>query len=350
MNNDFMKRIFSPVFTLSLLLLATLSTSCSRSTSSPQTKSIRFAQLPICYSAVAFVAQEEGYFPTNELHFTSFSVPAGPDVVTSLKTQSQDGADVGDIAVTPVVSMIGSGGEPVVLATMLTSDEQTKLMAFSNSGITEDPKTLKGKRIGVVKNTNGDVYLWRLLKKGNLSASDVQLVVGRPAELNRYLIHGDIDAAVLWDPFVVQAQREYKVLLTEKKTQDRGDLRTIIDPTIYTLAFNIVTTRAKLQRNREALASTIKGLIMASDYIEKNPDKAETILEKWLNLEPGDLSNFMKTTHFRVYIDVPQMKGWMTGELEWLNATQPGSTIPADLSPYIDASILESVDKSRVNE
>ncbi len=307
-----------------------------------------FAQIPIIYSAVSEIAGANGYFAQEGLQYSVFSVPAGPDVVTALKASAGSGVGAGAIAITPVITMIGAGDHPVILATTLSSNRQTKLVTFARTGITHDAQTLKGKRIGVTLNTNGDIYLSRLLRKGRLTSKDVTLVNGRPADLQGLLLRGDLDAAVLWDPFVVQTVRQAKT--DGSSAQSRGELRVLVDPSLHTLAFNIVTTQEKLNRNRDALVRVLRALIKAELYIHDHPKEAQEALEKWLRLQPGDLDDFFATTEFHVQADAPRLKNWMAEELVWLRERRPDTQVPVDLTPFVDDSLLKSIDPGRVRE
>jgi ABC-type nitrate/sulfonate/bicarbonate transport system substrate-binding protein len=290
--------------------------------------SLQLAQLPITYSAVTHLADALGYFSEEGLDCQVVSVPA----------------------VTPVITMIAAGADPVVIATTLRSDHQVAVVTFESSGISEDPATLRGKRVGVVRNTNGDIYLSRLLSRGGLTEQDITSVNGRPSDLKLLLLQGDLDAAVLWDPFVAQALREYGDRRASGGTQDRGEARALIDPSIHTLAFNVVTMSNKLASNREELVSFLRATIRAEDFISQDPVAAEELLRTWLGLVPGYLDNLMSTTQFHVYLDVPQMMQWMREELEWYRSEHPDTAIPEDLSPYIDSSLLREIDPSRVSE
>ena len=74
------------------------------------------------------------------------------------------------------------------------------------------------------------------------------------------------------------------------------------------------------------------------------------MLEQWLNLEKGDLSHFIKTTDFRVHLNVSQIVKDMGDELKWLKKRRPDTIIPDDLSVYIDTSLLKEIDPSRVTD
>lgn len=299
---------------------------------------LRFAQLPISYSAVTHLAEDLDSYQ-DVLRYVTQSVPAGPDVVAALRNRGPGGAHAGGIAVTPVITMIAAGETPVVLATTLRSNQRVRLVTFSGRGITDDPGTLRGKRVGVVLNTVGDIYLDRLLQSGGLARDEVTLVNGRPADLRNLLLNGELDAAVLWDPFVTQAVRLYNA--REDKTL--GEIEVLLDPALYDLAFNIVTTRDRVAEKREELKKLIAASAAAGQFMQGSPAEAQSRLETWLGLESGDLDHFMGTTSFEVYLDAEQMKQWMKEELMWLQGRRPEIEIPADFSPYVDESLLLEV-------
>ncbi len=309
-------------------------------------KELRLAELPVSPSAVTHIAKELGYYMEEDVAVFIESVAAGPDVMTTLRSPA--GAQLGTIAVTPVVSLIAAGEHPIVLATTILSNEHVRLVSFSDTGITEDPQTLKGKRIGRVRNTIGEIYLSRLLQKGGLSESDIDLIDGRPADLRNLLIRGDIDAAVLWDPFVFQVDRLYQEQKNKKLVEDRGSTVIYVDPDLYTLAYNIVTTKEKMVDNENEIKKFLQAVIKAGEYIQNNPHEAQQYLESWLGLETGDLNYFMKTTNFDVHLNTATMNRWLKEEFEWLKTVQTTKEEPSNFSQFIDGSILFTIDESRV--
>lgn len=336
------------IFILFILgVVSLVSLSCNKRVDESR---ITFAQLPITYSAVTHIAEAKGSYKEEGLNVVTMSVPAGPDVISALRARGENAATVGSIAVTPVITMIASGDAPVVLATTLKSDRRVHLITFSETGITDDPSTLKEKTIGVVKNTVGDIYLTRLLNKGGLSNEDVKIVAGSPLDLKNLLLRGDLDAATLWDPFIEQTIREYKKQRGSNLVADRGNPEVFVDPGLYTLAFNVVTTKSMLDKNRPEIVKMLRAVIKAGDYIKTNPKDAQNQIETWLNLESGVLDEFMETTDFNVHLDAEQMKIWMREELEWLQSVRSDAVIPDDFSPYIDSSLLKEIDSTRVRE
>ena len=302
-------------------------------------------ELPITYSTVTHIANAKGFVEKEGLDYEVISVPAGPDIITSLKGGGTKTANVGSIAITPVISMIGAGDHPVVLATALQSNERIQLVTFSDSGITENPSTLKGKKIGVVLGTVGEIYLTRLLSKGSLTDKDVVSVNGRPADLNNLFLRGDLDAIVSWEPWVARA---IKAAESKSENTDVGQPVVYMDPSLYTLRFNIVTTKEKLDKNRDAIVKFLRACVKAGEFISDNPAESRLLVEDWLKMSGTDLDGFFETTSFHVYLNVEEIKKEMLEELMWIKKKQGDILIPDDLSPYIDSSLLKSIDPNLV--
>nr|WP_321237242.1 ABC transporter substrate-binding protein [uncultured Psychroserpens sp.] len=307
-----------------------------------------FAELPIAYSAVSHLAYIEKLYDDNNYEFKLMSLPAGPDVVASLRGRGEETAEAGSIAVTPVVYLASAGHQPIVLATTITSNHRVRIFTTNYTKISEDYINIKGKKIGVVLGTVGEIYLSRLLSKHGLSEQDITRINGKPAELKNLVLKGEIDAAVLWDPFLTQAKREYKNGIKLNKYPDRGQGEILLDSTLYTLAFNIVTTKEKLKTNREELVEMLEDLIESSELLNKDKAGSQRKLEKWLNLEDGDLDDFINTTDFEVYLDTSLMKNWIEEEYRWLKGLKPETVLPEDFSIFIDESLLKQIDETRV--
>jgi sulfonate transport system substrate-binding protein len=314
----------------------------SNPASGPATAELKAAELPISYSAVTHIAQAWGFIAAQGLTYRVLSVPAGPDLITALRVEGASAIDLGSIATTPVAVMIGAGDHPVVLATLIQSPAQVRLIALAGSGISSDPLSLRGKRIGFVGSTVGEIYLARLLAKAGLTDSDIKGVNGRPADLKASLVRGDLDAAVLWDPFIAQAASEAKA------AKASADPQIFVESGLYRLSFYLVVPQRSIKARRADLVKYLRALVEAGNAVEGDRRRAQQELEQWLGLQAGDLTYFMDTTSFRVELNPAQVASDLRSELEWLRSRQPTTRVPEDLSTYIDATLLESVDAARI--
>ncbi len=344
-------KISKTVLAVSAALLLTISTALlmtrfKRDRATPPVgqpaSELRAVELPISYSAVTHLARTMGFVIREGLQYRVHSVPAGPDLINALRVTGSASVDLGSIATTPVAVMIGAGDRPVVLATLIASPAQVRLVALGTSGISADPTSLRGKRVGFVGSTVGEIYLSRLLAKVGMTESDIKGVNARPADLKALLLRGDLDAAVLWDPFIAQVARA-------AATANRGlPPRVFVETGLYKLTFFLVSMRPTVTARRADLVRFLSACVKAGDAIESNRAQAQRELEVWLGLESGDLKYFVDTTSFRVHLDSKQVIADLRGELEWLRSRQPSTQVPDDLSSYVDQSVLASVDPSRV--
>ena len=311
--------------------------------------SLSFAQIPISYSTVTHIADAKGYFRDAGLVVSIVSAPAGPDIVTQLRNTTTNPVIGGTIAVTPVATMIGAGNEPVILATTVSSWTAAKLVTFAKSGITATPSSLRGKRLGVVNNTNGDIYLSRVLTKGGLKASDVKISNGRPADLVTLLVNGDVDAAVLWEPFISQTKRRYQAVLDSSRAPNRGAPMVFVDSTLHHLEFNVVTTRQQLTQRSAVLRKFLAACLKAEEFIHDHPAEARAETEKWLGLQNGDLEGFFSSSDFHVHLDTAGIQKRLGDELSWLHTKTPTLTVPVGFGPFVDGSLLRALDSTRVH-
>lgn len=311
---------------------------------------VNFAEFKNPLSSVSHIAYVQGFTAQRGINLHPISVESGPDVIASLKSSSNTAAQTGNLAVEPIAAMIAAGSDPVVLATAITSSDHVKIVTFQSTGITSDPTTLKGKRIGVVLDTIGETYLDRLLKLGGLERSEVILINSRPSEIRAALIRGDIDAGVLWDPFMQQAVRLYQQGVKSGTVVNRGQPVVLVNSKIFTTYLNIVTTRKYLTPSRPALVALLRSMIDAETFISSNQFGASTMIEDWLGLERGDLREFFGTAKFEVRLDTPALKGELLGVLQHLAANDKTTTVPSNLAPFVDTSLLEEINPKLVNE
>ena len=335
---------FSVVLIVALVILLwwTSKDRQAATTADQQSAELKAVELPISYSAVTHIAQSRGLIAEQGLDYRVLSVPAGPDVINALRVEGAGEVGLGSIATTPVAVMIGAGDQPVVLATLITSPAQVRLVTFESSGISADPASLRGKKVGFVGSTVGEIYLSRLLNKADLTEMDIKAVNARPADLKALLLRGDLDAAVLWDPFVAQVTREAAA------NNAANEPKILVDPGLYNLAFYLVAMRRTVDTRRPDLVRFLRACVSAGNAIESDRVAAQKELETWLGLEAGDLKYFLDTTSFKVHLDPDQVISDLNTELEWLRGRQATTQIPSDLSTYIDSSLLASIDASLV--
>ncbi len=304
---------------------------------------LMFGQLRFSSAVLLQLAERNGYIEREGLAYRAVNFPAGPDVLNGLRAISGNNIVAGNASTTPIANWIGAGGKPVIIACVYSSHRHAQVLTFAKTNITVDPQTLKAKRIGLARNTLADVYLETLLSRGSISKRDIVLVGAKPPDLKSMLLRGDLDAAIIWDPFIVQAKREYLEGMKEKKYPDRGELLSLIDPSVYRTRVFVVTSTDHLAKNRASLVKLLRALKNASDSVEEDRIDAQRKTEEWLGLEQGDLTTEFNTAEYRLSLNIPELSSILRTDLEWVSQAFPDAVIPKDLSPYFDASLLREV-------
>lgn len=98
-------------------------------------------------------------------------------------------------------AMIVANSIGINLRVVYADASTTKLGLYANpgSGMTADPKTWKGKNIGIAKNSQADYALRWSLEKAGLKAGDVNMLVLAPPVAVPAYQRGQIDGYYVWD-------------------------------------------------------------------------------------------------------------------------------------------------------
>lgn len=110
--------------------------------------------------SLVWVAEHEGYFKQVGLDVEIQEYPSGKTALaTMLETQK---LDMVTAAQTPVMFNSFSRDDYAIMATMVHSDNDSKVLARKDHGI-QSPADLRGKKIGVTKGSTGHFFLSRFL-------------------------------------------------------------------------------------------------------------------------------------------------------------------------------------------
>ena len=316
--------------------------------SSESEEELRCAEFKIALSAVTHLAYESGYMETNGLSYRALPFESGIEVMASLKNRTSTGAHVGNLAYTPIANLIATGNKPVIIASTLSSWDHMQLVTFESTGIDGSAKSLKGKRVGRTPAIISHTYLRRLLASENMTEDDIIAVGGSPSQLKKLLVNGDLDAAILWPPYLQQMTREYEKAVAEKKLKNRGGVQVYVNSDLVKMVMSVVVPEQKLVEERPRIEKFLRCLINAESLIKEDRDGAQSITEKWLGLKPGDLDQFFATTKFEVIIDPQEARTALQALLEERKKQTPTTSMPKDLNDFIDPSLLLNIDPSRV--
>jgi NitT/TauT family transport system substrate-binding protein len=171
---------------------------------------VRTGYVPVLISAPYYIAMEKGYFKALGLDVQMEPLQGGSDAVIQLSSGNFDvaagGAGVG------FWNAVDRGVKFIVVAPLHTETarQATPLVttkANFDSGKIKSAADLKGKKVAVnAKGSATDYWLEAALKTGGLTIKDVDYQVVAFADVAAALTNGAIDAAMLGEPLVTQAE------------------------------------------------------------------------------------------------------------------------------------------------
>lgn len=211
------------------------------------------------------VADKHGLFDRQDLDVDVSYRFSGKQNLALLRSGE---ADFALMTLTPLVLDVLSdpdpGGldDPVILASVVHSTRLNHVVALTGSGV-EEPADLIGRRVGLMKGTNGE-FVWWLFAAFHGFNPELSTLVNHGIEaLPDALINGEVDAAVIWEPWTSRLQ--YRV----------GDrLHSFAGSNVYTAKWVLAAPRRIVDRRPELVRAVLRAYREAIGFIDRRPEAA----------------------------------------------------------------------------
>ncbi len=293
---------------------------------------LKLAQNLSPISGVVIVAKHKGLFEKAGLDVSVINFNSGKQ---ALETALGGGADIATTAEAPVTAAAMAKQPIAFLARMEYSD--LKSLANAGSGI-NSLSDIKGKRIGYTVGTGSEVYTMALLKRAKLTKNDVTLVNLRAQDMTAGMSANGIDLMNTWEPHVANAKKALGPKVKQLDTKG-----------VYAETFNIVTTQAYLQANRDAVNKFLRAMLEAESWMKANREEAITTVAATVSMKREDLAPIWDDYIFGVSLDamtLDVLKSHAAWRLESGNA--PSGAVMPDFSKVIYPDPLKTVAPDRV--
>ena len=285
------------------------------------------------------IAEQEGLFERQGLKVNVALHHTGSKNLGLLRAGE---ADFALMALTPIVldrladPSPGGPDDPVILASLVHSTRLNHVVA-SASGPVETPSDLVGRRVALRKGTKAEFVWWLFAHFNGFSPDAAELVDYPVTRIADALQDGEVDAAVLWEPW-----------LSRLNESGGKTFRSFPGSNVHTAKWVLVTTRAAalehpgrseavLAAYRDAIALIDRAPEAAIATYARRADIAEDVLRRnWPKLD------YQLNLEWSVLATLQQQMDWAmrTGRRR---ASQSGGVL--DL---IDATALRSLDPAAV--
>jgi NitT/TauT family transport system substrate-binding protein len=266
---------------------------------------VSFGTSPWPTSMFAYLADEKGFFAENGLEvdlntFGSFGdslqafVGGNLDIITAASPDTlapfSQGADFQIIMMTD--KSMGSDG-------MVASKDITSI------------SDLAGKTVATELYSVDHMYLLSLLDEAGMSADDITLTNMTIADAGTAFIAGQVDAAVIWEPYLSRAVSEGDGNLLYS-TKDNPDLIT-----------DCVAVSAKLlDESPKAIQAFVDSWYQAVEYWQENTDEANEIMAEALEVSAEDFADMMETLYITTANDSLEAFEPAEGESSFITVNQ----------------------------
>lgn len=226
------------------------------------------AHLPV------FVAQQEGLWFDRGLNVDVQILGSGADIAAGLESgQAEFGAVNAGTGVAP---QRASGLLTKLVAPYNNDATDARYVRWigivgrADSGVTTNPQSLKGKKIGVTGGGTPRAYLGAFNNVNGLTEDDYEIVAMGAPDMLTSIISGEVDAVIPWDPFYTAAidelGRANAVLVSDGES-------------LVTSSIGLGAVDGQLEAKPDVFKRLIEGLVEATYLIRTDPvANAPTVL------------------------------------------------------------------------
>jgi NitT/TauT family transport system substrate-binding protein len=242
---------------------------------------LRVGYVPEPAHGLYFVAREKGFFKEEGVDVELFQFGSASEGMAALKAEK---LDVGTFGTTAPLLFISKGSDFTFFGGMMIGGQAIitrpdKLAELSG----KDLKVYKGKKIGLVKLSTGDVVFKGALKKAGIDyKKDITFVeLGSAAAVVEAVKKGAVDAGLVWPPHFSLAEKNHGLKIAHYIEEFYPK---------YTCC-RIVAPTAKLNADPDTYRRFLAGLIRAYKFYKTNQEETIQIYTKSLKIDEDIVRN-----------------------------------------------------------
>jgi NitT/TauT family transport system substrate-binding protein len=316
-----------------LMALVLSSWSCSKGDYSGKVETVTIGATPIELNALIYVADERRFFANNGVRVVFKDYDTGVAAVEGLLKGEAD------VALTMEFVIVEKSLQKQDVLDLATIDKSMLfyIIARADRGI-NSTADLKGKRIGVPRQTITEFYLGRMLELNGMRIQQVTMVDTKASDPAGTIAGGDVDAVVTWEPHVTQIRQQMGNGVITWPAQS-GQVA----------YWSIVSTPRWINKHPDLIRLFLKSLGQAEEYAVLHEQETKAILQKRLHYDDTYIAAIWSKSQFSLSLDQSLILA-MEDEARWMikNKMTKEKTVP-DFTNYIYIDGLKAIKPEAVN-
>lgn len=281
---------------------------------------IAVAKSPL--SLPLYIADDQGYFAKEGVQVKLNEVIGGHRSMQKLLDGEADLATSSD-----AVIMFNSfkRNDFAVIGTFVSSRDDVKMLVRKEIDISK-PEQISGKRIATVVGSASHYYLDMWMLYQGVNPKNVKVINLQPEAMEAALSKGEVDGAVVWEPF------PYKIVNAVK------GVKTLPNPGTYVLSFNLIVHKKLIGMRDDELVKLLRAVARAERFINEDPLKAQAIMRSKLQLEQPYIDWIWPTNQYQLNLD-QSLLSKLESEARW--ARKEGHVSENKMINYLDFIYLD---------
>jgi len=248
-------------------------------------------------SSQQIIATKLGYFKKEGVNVTNKLIVSGPDMLPMIAGGNAPisfQTNFGDI-------ILASSGVKIKIVAPLANISGTQAVVGGPHLVLHSAKDLEGKTIGIPSGADVIFAIQNMCKALGVDITKIHFVTLEPADALTALEKGNIDAMACWEPFITQAIEHGGHLLFRCNHSDLpGHVGKVNWLTVFT---TLQVTEPYLQKHPLAIKKILKGLEMATVFINTHRTEAVKILSPVLHIPVKELTQIMSRNIYNMSVD-----------------------------------------------
>jgi NitT/TauT family transport system substrate-binding protein len=316
-----------------LLLVVFALWSCSRGDYSGKVETVTIGQTPNETNTLLYLAQERGFFAANGLNVVFKDYGSGVEAANAMLKGAVSLATCAEFVI------VGKIFEKENILSIANIDkfENAYIIGRIDKGI-RSIADLKGKNIGVARQTSPEFYLGRFLDLHGMGFKEVTLVNVTPVQSVDFLVNGRVGAVAVFQPHAHTIKQKLGDGVVVWPAQS-GQLD----------YFNVISTQAWLASHPGVMNRLLRSLTQAENYLVSHPDETKIFVQKRLQYDRVYINTVWPEHQFSVSLDKGLIAA-MEDEARWMirNNLTNEKTVP-DFGNYIYTDGLKAIRPEAVN-